>query len=113
MSYIPDQRDIVYIDLNPQKATELAKRRPCLVMTKKALNKKTNRIMVCPITSTPGFSSTHVSLPANQEHIQGTVIVDQLRTLDFRSRNVQKKDILHDLDTYDKITEIINLMVKR
>lgn len=60
MAYVPDQRDIVYIDLDPHMGTELAKRRPCLVISKKALNKKTNRILVCPITNTKPFSTTHV-----------------------------------------------------
>lgn len=113
MSYIPDQRDIVYIDLDPQKGTELAKRRPCLVMSKRELNKKTHRIVVCPISSVKGFSSTHVPLPKAQKQVRGTIIVDQLRTLDFRTRNVQLIDKLSDLEIYDQVTDIIHLIVDR
>lgn len=113
MSYIPDQRDIVYIDLDPQKGTEIAKRRPCLVMSKRELNQKTHRILVCPISSIKAFSSTHISLPKNQKEVGGVIIVDQLRTLDFRTRNVQLIDTLSDLDIYDQVVDIIHLIISR
>lgn len=54
-----------------------------------------------------------VGLPKNQKKINGTIVVDQLRTLDFRARNVQKIDTLTDLDVYDQIVNIINLIVAR
>jgi len=63
VSYIPDQMDVIMIDLDPQKGTKIAKRRPCLVLSKRIINKSSHRVLVCPITSTPPFSQLHLTLP--------------------------------------------------
>ena len=113
VNYIPEQCDIILIDLDPQKGTEIAKRRPCLVLSKKALNQKTKRAFICPITSSSPFSQLHVALPINQTNITGTLILDQVRTIDYKLRNAEKVDKLYDLELYDYIIELIRVMICR
>ncbi|MDZ4709015.1 MAG: type II toxin-antitoxin system PemK/MazF family toxin, partial [Saprospiraceae bacterium] len=100
------------LDLNPQLGTEMAKRRPCLVLSKKSLNQKTKRILICPISSTPPVSILHVSLPANQKNITGTIVVDQIKTLDFRARHAQKIDTLNDRDLYNQVVHLIQTIIE-
>ena len=52
MNYKPKQRDIVFIDFDPSKGSEIQKRRPALVMSRDEYNKSTNMVIVCPITTT-------------------------------------------------------------
>lgn len=46
------QGDIVIINFDPSKGTEIRKRRPALVLSKDTYNKLSSLIIVCPITST-------------------------------------------------------------
>ena len=112
-SYIPEQGDIILIDLNPQSGSEMAKRRPCLVLTKKILNQKNGRVLVCPITSTPPITRLHIPLPIDQIKVSGTLVLDQIRTLDFKGLNAQKIDKLFDLELYDEIVDTIGVMIAR
>lgn len=111
-NYVPDQTDIIYLDLNPQKGSEMAKRRPCLVLSKKELNKKLGRVIIIPITSRPPRIKTHISLPDNLQNIKGTLIIDQIKSLDFRRRNAKKIDYLNDRKIYSQILEILNALIR-
>ncbi|MEP7267620.1 MAG: type II toxin-antitoxin system PemK/MazF family toxin [Saprospiraceae bacterium] len=88
--YIPDQLDIIMIDLDPQMGTEIAKGRPCLVLSPKILNKKNNRILACPIISGSPKSLLHIILPISLKIVHRTLLLDQARSLDFKSRNAKK-----------------------
>jgi mRNA interferase MazF len=110
--YIPDQGDIIMIDLDPQLGTEISKRRPCLVISKKVLNKSNHRVLICPITSTPPQSHLQLTLPSGMM-VKGTLLIDQIRTLDYTKSNPHKIDRVTDLMFYDKVVDYIGLMVKR
>ncbi len=111
--FIPDQFDIILIDHDPQLGSEMSKRRPCLVLSKRLLNATTKRVLVCPITSTAPQSYLHLRLPSNQKNSSGTILLDQIKSLDFKSRNAKKIDELRDLKLYDDIVELIALIIKR
>lgn len=59
-------------------------------MSKKELNKVTNRALICPNTSTPSIGLLQVSLPLDQKFCTGTIVADLLKTVDFNSRNARK-----------------------
>ena len=50
-AYKPDRGDIVWIDFSPQAGHEQAGRRPALVVSPLAYNKKVGLAILCPITS--------------------------------------------------------------
>ena len=45
--------DIVLVDLNPTKGSEISKIRPCLVVSPNSVNTYMNTIVVVPFTSKP------------------------------------------------------------
>ena len=51
--YIPEQGDIVYLDLNPTKGHEQKGSRPAIVISNNIFNKNTKMAIVCPITIFP------------------------------------------------------------
>lgn len=89
MSYIPDQGDIVWLDFDPSSGREIKKQRPGFVISKKAFNQHTKLAIIAPITSTIRGVKLEVVLPSTLE-IQGAVLVQQLKSLDFVQRKIKK-----------------------
>ncbi len=85
-TYIPDRRDIVWIDLNPTKGHEQSNRRPALVLSPRSYNKKTKLMVACAITSqSKGYP---FEVPLASKKISGVVLSDQIRTLDWSAREI-------------------------
>jgi mRNA interferase MazF len=51
MRFVPSVGDVIWVDFDPQKGGEEAKRRPALVLTKQSYNRASGLAVVCPITS--------------------------------------------------------------
>ena len=85
--YIPDARDIVWVDLDPTKGREQSKTRPALVMSPVAYNKKTGLALMCPITSVIKGYPFEVAL--NDKKVEGVVLADHIKSLDWTVRNVR------------------------
>ncbi len=80
----PKQGEIVWIDFNPQSGHEQAGRRPALVISQTAYNQRMGRAFVCPITSkVKGYP---FEVPINTKSIQGVVLSDHLKNVDWVSR---------------------------
>lgn len=106
MTYIPDRYDIIYINLQPKIGSEIAKRRPCLVLSPEAYN-RFGKCLICPITSNSHNLRTEVPLPSNQAQARGFILADQVRSVDWRVRSADKFDELTDTATYDVVVQII------
>lgn len=85
--YIPKKGDIVWIDFDPSAGNEIQKRRPGLVVSKYEFNRKTMFAVICPISSTMRHLPTRYTLPEELE-TKGQVIISQLKSLDFKKRNL-------------------------
>lgn len=85
--YVPQSGDIVWIDLNPTRGHEQAKLRPAVVISPKIYNSKTSLALMCPITSQEKGYPFEVVL--KNKKVQGVVLVDQIRSLDWNARNAR------------------------
>lgn len=88
MTYIPDSGDIVWITFNPQTGHEQAGHRPALVLSPDSYNEKTSLAILCPITSQVKGYPFEVLLPEGLE-IQGAVLSDQVKNLDWKARRAR------------------------
>ena len=86
--YIPKQGDIVYLDFNPTKGHEQAGKRPGIVISHNFFNEHTNMCMILPITSNTKEFPTHYILEDSTK-IKGAVLCEQIRSIDYNSRNVK------------------------
>ena len=84
-AYNPDRGDIVWIDFSPQAGHEQAGRRPALVVSPLAYNKKVGLAILCPITSQVKGYPFEVALPDDLP-IKGVVLSDQAKSLDWKAR---------------------------
>jgi mRNA interferase MazF len=85
-NYIPEEGDLVWLNFTPQAGREQAGRRPALVLTPSAYNSKSGLMIACPVTSRVKGYPFEVALPASTA-IQGAVLADHLRSLDWSSRD--------------------------
>lgn len=85
--YVPEKGDFVVVTFDPQSGREQRGRRPALVVSNTLFNRHTGLAMVCPLTNTYRRVPFHVAVPADSS-LTGYVMVEQIRTVDYRSRNV-------------------------
>lgn len=86
--YIPDRGDIVYLDFNPTKGHEQRGHRPTFVLSPRSYNAKSSLALVMPITKQQKGYPFEVLLPPELQ-IQGVILADQIKCLDWKVRNVQ------------------------
>ncbi|MGA2373143.1 MAG: type II toxin-antitoxin system PemK/MazF family toxin [Candidatus Korobacteraceae bacterium] len=85
--YVPDAGDIVMMDFDPQVGREQAKRRPALVLTDQRYNRASGLAVVCPLTSKR--KPYPFALPITVAEVEGAVLVDQLKSMDWAGRNTK------------------------
>lgn len=88
MSEVVERGDLVFINLNPQAGHEQAGFRPAIVLSPSEFNKTTGFAIFCPITNTKRGWGFEVDLPDGLE-ITGTILTDQVKSLDWRSRKAR------------------------
>jgi len=86
-NYVPEAGDIVMLDFDPQLGREQAKRRPALVITDQRYNRASGLAVVCPLTSQRKLYP--FALPATVDKVEGAVLVDQLKSLDWSIRRAK------------------------
>ena len=86
VTYVPERRDIVWLEFDPQKGKEIQKRRPALVISPRSYNQKTGLALFMPITSQ--VKDYPFECCVSHKKIQGVVLCDQIRSLDWRARKV-------------------------
>ena len=86
-TYVPEAGDIVMLDFDPQLGREQAKRRPALVITDRRYNHASGLAVVCPLTSQR--KPYPFALPATLDKVEGAVLVDQIKSLDWSSRKAE------------------------
>jgi mRNA interferase MazF len=87
--YIPRKGDFVVLTFDPQSGHEQRGRRPALVISNDLFNGHTGLCIACPITSTRRNYPFHVPIPEG-EKVTGFVMVEQVKSIDFRSRNARR-----------------------
>lgn len=85
-NYVPEKGDLVWINFTPQSGHEQAGKRPAVIMSPKTYNLKTDLCIVCPITSK--IKGYPFEVMVNGKNISGVVLVDQIKSLDWKARGV-------------------------
>jgi mRNA interferase MazF len=101
-NYIPDRGDIVWLNFDPQTGHEQKGKRPALVISPKAYNEKVNLALFCPITRKEKSYPFEVKLKS--EEIEGVVLSDQIKSLDWTKRDIDFIEKVAD----EELIEVIN-----
>jgi mRNA interferase MazF len=107
--YIPNKGDIVWLDFNPQLGHEQRGRRPALVLSYKAYNEKIGLGIFCPITSKEKGYPFEVKIIGKK--IKGCVLSDQIKSLDWKIRNIEYIEKVKD-EILDEVIEKIKVIIE-
>jgi len=84
-AYCPDSGDIVDITFDPQEGREQRGRRPALVLSGRAYNRRAGLCVLCPITNQQTGYPFEVAIPAGYP-VTGVVLADQVKSLSWEKR---------------------------
>lgn len=105
---IPSQRDIIWIDFDPQKGKEIMKRRPALVLSKKEYNKD-GLAIICPITSS--IKGYPFEVVIETDKVKGAILADQVKNLDYKGRNAEIVDKISK-NEFLEVLKLIAVLIK-
>ena len=85
---VPRQGDIITLSLNPRMGHEQKGFRPVVVLSNNIVSEYTNVVIAAPISTTQRRLPLYRNLPDGLI-TKGTVLLDQLVTLDYKARSFQ------------------------
>lgn len=88
--WVPDRRDMIWIDFNPQIGSEMKDEHPMLVLSPKAFNERTGIVIGLPMTHAP-FNETNpfaVKFTTAKGEV-GYVLTHQPKSFDWRKRGAR------------------------
>lgn len=86
--YVPDRGDLVYLDFDSIKGHEQKGHRPVFVISPLGYNERSSLALFMPITKQQKGYPFEVLLPFGLK-IQGVILADQLKCLDWQAHKVQ------------------------
>jgi mRNA interferase MazF len=98
---VPKKGDFLALTFDPQSGHEQRGRRPALVVSNTLFNEQTGLAIVCPLTTTDRSYPFHVKI-AGDPHVEGFVMVEQVKSVDYRARQARiigkaSDDLLDDV----------------
>ena len=100
--YVPQRGDIVWLNFDPQSGHEQKGKRPAVVISPKEYNEKTGLGLFCPITSK--IKDYPFEVKIENKKIIGAVLSDQIKSLDWKTREIE----FIIKETPEKLDEIID-----
>jgi mRNA interferase MazF len=86
--FVPGRGDLVWLSFDPPSGHEQHGRRPALVLSPLAYNRRVGLALVCPVTSRSKGYPFEVALPQDLP-VAGVVLADHMRSVDWRSRRAE------------------------
>jgi len=87
--YVPDRGDAVWLAFEPHAGHEQSGRRPAVVISPRRYNGLSGLALLCPVTTQIKGYPFEVVLPPGLP-IEGAVLSDQVRSLDWRARKASR-----------------------
>jgi mRNA interferase MazF len=107
--YVPGAGDIVWAFFDPQAGHEQSGRRPAFVLTASMYNEKAGLALACPITSK--IKGYPFEVAVSGRRIQGVILSDQIRSLDWRSRQFMFIERADD-ETMEAVKQSLNALLQ-
>ena len=86
--YVPERRDVIWLDFEPARGREVGKYRPALVLSSQEYNRRTGLLICCPISTSIRGGATEVPF-ANLDK-PSVVAANLVQTLAWRERKAKK-----------------------
>lgn len=106
--YVPDRRDVVWLDFEPSKGREIGKYRPALVLTSQEYNQKTGLLICCPISTSIRGVATEV--PISKLERPSVIAAGLIQTLSWKERKVKKIKVADNHEFRETLLRLLPLI---
>jgi mRNA interferase MazF len=87
---VPDRRDIIWIDCNPQAGREMRDLHPMLVLSPRAFNERTSIVIGLPMTSSGSNETNPFAVKVRGPRgVASYVLCHQPKSFDWRARSAK------------------------
>lgn len=100
------RHDVYLVDLAPVRGAEIAKTRPCVVVSPDELNNTLRTIVIAPLTSTRRAWPCRVAITFAS--VAGEAALDQIRAID-KSRLVRRLGTLKKAEARDISARLVEM----
>jgi mRNA interferase MazF len=90
--YVPDAREVILLEFDPQAGHEQAGHRPALVISPASYNAKTGQMVCCPMTTL--IKGHPFEVVTKVDGVDCAVLSDQAKSLDWKVRKAKKKAVV-------------------
>lgn len=117
-TWIPDRKDIIWIDCNPQVGKEMRDIHPFLVLSPRSFNDKTSLVIGLPMTTAEYNADNPFAVAVGQAKMSKTVKISyvlchQPKSFDWRLRGAKPHQLgrLSD-DLFQDVCERLNQIIQ-
>jgi mRNA interferase MazF len=112
-AWVPDRRDMIWIDCNPQAGREMRDRHPLLVLSPREFNERTGIVIGLPMT-TASYNATNPFAIAFQGSRGATsyILTHQPKSFDWRVRHAKPHPLKRAPDAvFDRACDALNQII--
>ncbi len=84
--WVPDRRDIIWINFNPQVGKEMRDVHPMVVLTTRAYNERTSLVIGLPMSTASSNASNPFAVDNSTKAQASYIICNQPKSMDWRLR---------------------------
>jgi mRNA interferase MazF len=107
-SYVPDRRDVVWLDFEPKRGREIGKYRPALVLSSAGYNRKTGLLICCPISTSIRGGLTEVPIRGLEKpSVVAASLVQTLSWTERKARKIRKANKREFAETLHRLLPLI------
>ena len=106
---VPEQGDIIKINLDPKQGHEQKGYRPYLCLSNRMISQNSNIAVFAPLSNTTRDYPFYYSLEKLKIESSGKVLLDQLVAVDYNARNFTKVETIAKADMKE-ILAIVKLV---
>jgi mRNA interferase MazF len=117
-SWVPDRKDIIWIDCNPQRGKEMRDIHPFLVLSPSTFNSKTSLVIGLPMTTAQYNQDNPFALPigaaqGRKEEKISYVLCHQPKSFDWRQRSARPHSMGKLQDSlFNEVRSVLNQIVQ-
>ena len=86
-TYFPDRGDLIEMNFQPSAGREIDKRRPAIVLSPLAYNRKSGFCLAVPITSDQTPGPLWLAMPSGYLTRPSLILCDFVKSFDYRERS--------------------------
>ena len=111
--WVPDRRDIIWIDCDPQIGREMRDRHPMLVLSPRPFNDRTSLVIGLPMTTSSSNASNPFAIRFDgAKGVVSYVLTQQPKSFDWRARKAKPHEWKQlPVGTFDEACALLNQII--